>query len=83
MPAASKASPTPTASALASRPRVEGPDVVGQGAGEPDFDAPQHIKDGAAAAMEAAPPAWLAYMPGTSKRSATGSGKVADADRPG
>jgi aspartate aminotransferase len=33
--------------------RAEGMDVVGFGAGEPDFDTPQHIKDAAAAALAA------------------------------
>ncbi len=33
--------------------KAEGQDVVGFGAGEPDFDTPQHIKDAAAAALAA------------------------------
>jgi aspartate aminotransferase len=33
--------------------KAEGLDVVGFGAGEPDFDTPQHIKDAAAAALAA------------------------------
>ena len=31
--------------------RAEGRDVIGLGAGEPDFDTPQHIKDAAAQAL--------------------------------
>ncbi len=33
--------------------KAQGEDVVGFGAGEPDFDTPQHIKDAAAAALAA------------------------------
>ena len=33
--------------------KAKGEDVVGFGAGEPDFDTPQHIKDAAAAALAA------------------------------
>ena len=33
--------------------KAEGIDVVGFGAGEPDFDTPQHIKDACAAALAA------------------------------
>ena len=33
--------------------KAEGIDVVGFGAGEPDFDTPQHIKDAAKQAMDA------------------------------
>ncbi|MCF7668155.1 MAG: pyridoxal phosphate-dependent aminotransferase [Verrucomicrobia bacterium] len=39
-------------SAKAKQMKAEGHDVVGFGAGEPDFDTPQHIKDAAAAALE-------------------------------
>jgi aspartate aminotransferase len=39
--------------AAAKRMKAEGQDVVGFGAGEPDFDTPQHIKDAAAAALAA------------------------------
>ena len=35
----------------AKQMKAEGHDVVGFGAGEPDFDTPQHIKDAAAAAL--------------------------------
>src|SRR5436309_11262329 len=37
--------------AKAKQMKVEGQDVVGFGAGEPDFDTPQHIKDAAAKAL--------------------------------
>lgn len=37
----------------AKRLKAEGQDVVGFGAGEPDFDTPQHIKDAAAKALAA------------------------------
>ncbi len=39
--------------AKAKQMKAEGLDVVGFGAGEPDFDTPQHIKDAAAAALAA------------------------------
>ncbi len=38
-------------SAQAKRMKAEGEDVIGFGAGEPDFDTPQHIKDAAAKAL--------------------------------
>lgn len=38
--------------AKAKQMRAEGQDVIGFGAGEPDFDTPQHIKDAAIAALE-------------------------------
>src|SRR6187399_1864864 len=37
----------------AKQMKADGIDVVGFGAGEPDFDTPQHIKDAAAAALAA------------------------------
>ena len=37
----------------AKQMKAEGHDVVGFGAGEPDFDTPQHIKDAAAKALAA------------------------------
>ena len=46
-----KPSPTLAVSAKAARLKAEGKDVVAMGAGEPDFDTPQHIKDAAIAAM--------------------------------
>ena len=39
--------------AKAKQMKAEGQDVVGFGAGEPDFDTPQHIKDAAVAALAA------------------------------
>src|SRR3954447_7184602 len=39
--------------AKAKQMKAEGEDVVGFGAGEPDFDTPQHIKDAAAKALAA------------------------------
>jgi aspartate aminotransferase len=45
-----KPSPTLAVTALAARLKAEGKDVIGLGAGEPDFDTPAHI---AAAGMEA------------------------------
>ena len=46
-----KPSPTLAVSAKAARLKAEGKDVIAMGAGEPDFDTPQHIKDAAIAAM--------------------------------
>ena len=46
-----KASPTLAVSAKAARLKAEGKDVIAMGAGEPDFDTPQFIKDAAIAAM--------------------------------
>jgi aspartate aminotransferase len=40
-------------SALAAELRAQGRDVIGLGAGEPDFDTPEHIKAAAIAAIEA------------------------------
>ena len=37
----------------AKQMKAEGQDVVGFGAGEPDFDTPQHIKDAAIQALNA------------------------------
>src|SRR3954471_21592420 len=39
--------------AKAKQMKAEGQDVVGFGAGEPDFDTPQHIKDAVAKALAA------------------------------
>lgn len=39
--------------ALAAALRASGHDIIGLGAGEPDFDTPQHIKDAAIAAINA------------------------------
>src|SRR6266699_6542872 len=46
-----KPSPTLAVTAQAARLKAEGKDVVSLGAGEPDFDTPQHIKDAAVAAI--------------------------------
>src|SRR5262249_44904960 len=48
-----KASSTIAAMQAADAMRAAGVDVVDLGAGEPDFDTPQNIKDAAAAAMRA------------------------------
>jgi aspartate aminotransferase len=47
-----KPSPTLAVSAKAARLKSEGKDVISMGAGEPDFDTPQHIKDAAVEAMK-------------------------------
>jgi aspartate aminotransferase len=49
--AAIKPSPTMAATALAAKLKAEGRDVIGLGAGEPDFDTPDHIKAAANAAI--------------------------------
>lgn len=46
-----KPSPTLAVTAKAARLKSEGKDIIGLGAGEPDFDTPQHIKDAAIAAI--------------------------------
>ena len=46
-----KPSPTLAVTARAAKLRAEGRDIIGLGAGEPDFDTPQHIKDAAIAAI--------------------------------
>ncbi len=46
-------SPTLAAAAKAKQMQAEGIDVVGFGAGEPDFDTPQHIKDAAIRSLQA------------------------------
>lgn len=48
-----KPSPTIAVTTLAQELKAEGRDVIGLGAGEPDFDTPEHIKDAAKAAMDA------------------------------
>ena len=48
-----KPSATGAALALAAELRAAGRDVIGLGAGEPDFDTPQFIKDAAIAAIAA------------------------------
>jgi aspartate aminotransferase len=48
-----KPSPTLAITAKANAMKAEGIDVVGFGAGEPDFDTPEHIKQAAIAAIQA------------------------------
>ncbi len=48
-----KPSPTLAVTARAAELRAQGRDVIGLGAGEPDFDTPEHIKAAAKAAMDA------------------------------
>jgi len=47
-----KPSPTLAVTAKAARLKAEGKDVIAMGAGEPDFDTPQFIKDAAKAAID-------------------------------
>ena len=47
-----KPSPTLAVTALASQLKAQGRDVVGLGAGEPDFDTPEHIKQAAIEAIQ-------------------------------
>ncbi|MFN4264098.1 MAG: aminotransferase class I/II-fold pyridoxal phosphate-dependent enzyme, partial [Thioalkalivibrionaceae bacterium] len=44
-------SPTLAVSALAAELKAQGRDIVGLGAGEPDFDTPEHIKQAAIDAL--------------------------------
>ena len=46
-----KPSPTLAITARANAMRAEGKDVIGLGAGEPDFDTPDHIKEAAIQAI--------------------------------
>jgi aspartate aminotransferase len=46
-----KPSPTLAITARAAELRAEGKDVIGLGAGEPDFDTPEHIKQAAITAI--------------------------------
>lgn len=46
-----KPSPTLAVTNKANELRAAGKDIIGLGAGEPDFDTPQHIKDGAIEAI--------------------------------
>ena len=48
-----KPSPTIAVTTKAAELKAAGLDVIGLGAGEPDFDTPQHIKDAGVAAIEA------------------------------
>lgn len=47
-----KESPTLAVTARAAQLKAEGRDIIGLGAGEPDFDTPQHIKDAAKQAID-------------------------------
>lgn len=47
-----KESPTLAVTARAAKLKAEGRDIIGLGAGEPDFDTPQHIKDAAKQAID-------------------------------
>ena len=47
-----KPSPTLAVSARAAAMRAAGHAVIGLGAGEPDFDTPEHIKDAAKKALD-------------------------------
>ena len=46
-----KPSPTLAVTAKAAQLKAEGKDIIGLGAGEPDFDTPDHIKEAAKNAM--------------------------------
>ncbi len=46
-----KPSPTLAVTARAAKLKTEGKDIIGLGAGEPDFDTPQHIKEAAITAI--------------------------------
>jgi aspartate aminotransferase len=46
-----KPSPTLAVTAQAAKLKAEGKDIIGLGAGEPDFDTPDHIKAAAIAAI--------------------------------
>ena len=47
-----KPSPTLSVTARAAELRAAGRDIIGLGAGEPDFDTPEHIKEAAKAAID-------------------------------
>jgi len=55
-----KPSPTLAVTARAAEMRAAGHDIIGLGAGEPDFDTPQHIKD---AGIEAINKGFTKYTP--------------------
>ncbi len=55
-----KPSPTLAVTARAAKLKAEGQDVIGLGAGEPDFDTPRHIKD---AAIDAINKGFTKYTP--------------------
>ena len=47
-----KPSPTIVVTGLAAELKAQGRDIIGLGAGEPDFDTPDHIKAAAKAAID-------------------------------
>ena len=47
-----KPSPTLAVTARAAELRASGKDIIGLGAGEPDFDTPEHIKEAAITALK-------------------------------
>ena len=47
-----KPSPTLAVTARAAELRAQGRDIIGLGAGEPDFDTPEHVKDAAKAGLD-------------------------------
>ena len=59
-----KPSPTMAVTQRAQELKAEGRDVIGLGAGEPDFDTPEHIKEAATAAMKDGKTKYTA-VPGT------------------
>ncbi len=59
-----KPSPTIAVATKARELKAAGRDVIGLGAGEPDFDTPEHIKDAAKAAMDRGETKYTA-VPGT------------------
>ena len=50
--AAIKPSPTIAVSNMAAEMKAAGKDVIGLGAGEPDFDTPDHVKEAAIKAIK-------------------------------
>jgi len=61
-----KPSPTIAVTSKARELKAAGRDVIGLGAGEPDFDTPDHIKEAAIAATGPAIPStrlWTAHPP--------------------
>ena len=48
-----KPSPTLAVTARAAKLKAEGKDIIGLGAGEPDFDTPAHIAEAGIAAIRA------------------------------
>ncbi len=65
-----KPSPTIAVSTKAAELKAAGRDVIGLGAGEPDFDTPEHIKEAAAEAMRAGKTKYTAVAGTTELREA-------------